>query len=106
MNGVIYEECLASSREENGDAAVRVLNEDCYYVEKRREDGQLRGVDFFHREPNGEACGGYVNILGEGSPKWTVQQREPLTLSPSVWCKGPVCGGFHGFIRNGCWEGC
>lgn len=102
MNGVIYEECLDSSREEN-PGAVHVLNDDCYYVEKLREDGELRGVDFFHREPNGEACGGYCNILGDSSPKWTVEQRDPLTLSPSIWCKGPACGGFHGWIRDGQW---
>lgn len=102
MNGVAYEDCLASSREEHGDA-VHVLNDDCYYIEQLREDGQLRGIDFFHREPNGEACGGYVNILGAGSPQWTVEQREPLTLLPSIWCKGPDCGGFHGWVRDGQW---
>lgn len=104
-HGVMYEECLADSRERHGDL-VHVLNDDCYYVEKLREDGELRGVDFFHRGIDGEACGGYCNILGAGSPRWTVEQREPLMLSPSVWCKDRGCGGFHGFIREGRWVAC
>lgn len=99
--GVGYEECLRWSKEWH-PGAVYVLNDDCYYVEQIREDGVLRGVDFFHREPNGEACGGYVNILGGGRPQWIVEQREPLTLSPSIWCKGPGHD-FHGWIRNGQW---
>lgn len=99
--GIGYEECLESSKEAH-PGAVYVLNDDCYYVEHIREDGALCGVDFFHREPNGEACGGYVNILGAGSPQWTIEQRKPLTLSPSVWCKGPGHD-FHGWIRNGQW---
>lgn len=32
-------------------------------------------------------------------PVWTVEQAEPLTLSPSISCS---CG-FHGWIRNGRW---
>ncbi len=103
MGCVPYAECLACSQEEHGDA-VHILNEDCYYVEKFRDDGQLRGIDFFHRGTDGEACGGYCNILGAGSPKWKVEQSAPLTLSPSVWCKGPGCGGYHGWIRNGQWS--
>lgn len=33
-------------------------------------------------------------------PKWTVEQWDPLTLSPSIACR--ACG-HHGFIRDGRW---
>lgn len=39
---------------------------------------------------------------------WTVVEREPLTLTPSLLCRGvvvrdgPVCT-FHGFIQQGAW---
>lgn len=49
-------------------------------------------------------------------PVWTVEQEDPLTLSPSIlehphtWVNENDetinCPGFHGFIRNGRWEGC
>lgn len=34
------------------------------------------------------------------SPRWTVESTEPLTLSPSLLCRG--CGN-HGWIREGRW---
>lgn len=34
-------------------------------------------------------------------PVWTVEQWEPLTLSPSLLCTD--CGD-HGFVRGGRWE--
>lgn len=35
---------------------------------------------------------------------WTVVQREPLTLSPSLHCDPALGGcGMHGFIRDGKW---
>lgn len=34
------------------------------------------------------------------SPKWTVEQWDPLTLSPSILCRR--CG-HHGYIREGRW---
>jgi hypothetical protein len=36
---------------------------------------------------------------GNKEPWWTVEQKEPLTLSPSIACD---CG-LHGWIRNGQW---
>jgi hypothetical protein len=39
----------------------------------------------------------------EGRPMWTVEQREPLTISPSIRC---ACGDQHGFLRNGRYEPC
>lgn len=48
-------------------------------------------------------CGGSVHVrrhAGETGPVWTVEQRDPLTLSPSIVCK---CGGWHGWVRDGQW---
>lgn len=39
----------------------------------------------------------------EGRPTWTVEQLEPLTLSPSIVC---ACGDQHGFVRGGRYEPC
>ena len=59
-----------------------------------------------HKTPEGKECGGGITFDGEvaratnRSPVWTVEQWEPLTLSPSLLCK--TCGD-HGFIREGKW---
>jgi len=37
---------------------------------------------------------------GPDDPRWTVEQDEPLTISPSVQCH---CGAQHGFIQSGRW---
>lgn len=36
-----------------------------------------------------------------GAHGWTVQQREPLTVTPSILCRG--CG-LHGYITAGEWR--
>lgn len=47
-------------------------------------------------------CSGAVFFEGSGhnGPLWTVESRDPLTLSPSLLCR--VCG-HHGFIKSGRW---
>jgi hypothetical protein len=41
------------------------------------------------------------SMLPRGKEKcWTVVQREPLTLVPSILC---LACGTHGFITNGVW---
>lgn len=55
------------------------------------------GLDYWH------ACHGKrrVGWIPLNSPKgWTLEKREPLTISPSLLCQ--VCG-HHGFIREGKW---
>lgn len=61
-------------------------------------------------------CGGAVTFAGhthgEDRPVWTVDNPDPLTLSPSLLCRHPLgflreglggeCGD-HGFIRDGQW---
>lgn len=36
-----------------------------------------------------------------GPNGWTIEQREPLTVRPSILCRR--CG-LHGWITNGRWE--
>jgi hypothetical protein len=88
---ITYEECLAKSRVQVGDKdesdparteELRECGPDTSVVLIRR-DGELRGADFFHRRPDGLAC-----FFAPNSPE------------------GGACGDFHGFIRNGVWEGC
>jgi hypothetical protein len=65
------------------------------------------GMEILHTSPAGSPCAGFVTFDGEvqrqvepNRPnRWTVESRDPLTLSPSVLCS---CGD-HGFIREGRW---
>lgn len=76
------------------------------------EDGQMNGGLLWHRKPidklsatPGWCVGGFCT-RPEGNPKnapiWTLESKDPITLSPSFLCGG--CG-HHGFIRNGKWVG-
>jgi hypothetical protein len=72
-------------------------------------DGQVNGGLFWHRVPerNDSAtpgwCVGGFRIPHEknpvNAPTWTLESRDPMTLSPSLLCG---CG-HHGFIRDGKW---
>lgn len=72
---------------------------------------QVVGVHEGHLDPQGRSCMGWVPFEGtswaqgfadDGVPitTWTVEQLDPLTISPSVLCR--TCGN-HGFIRDGRW---
>lgn len=62
------------------------------------ETGEVGGVAYVHN-CNGQQREDYVPVWGPGE-LWTVMQREPLTLSPSLLCR--ACA-HHGFITNGKW---
>jgi hypothetical protein len=69
-------------------------------IERRLVDGVLGGVAYRHPRPKtGETCEGYVPVTG-WDEVWQVVSLEPLTLSPSLLCRG--CG-HHGFVREGRW---
>lgn len=60
-----------------------------------------------HTAPSGEPCRSAATFAGEvqaqiepNKPTWSVESWEPLTLSPSLLCRG--CGD-HGLIRSGRW---
>ena len=58
-----------------------------------------------HVDKNGHKCSGYVHFRDKPPAEnqrrqWTVESRDPLTLSPSILCT--TCG-HHGFIRDGKW---
>ena len=48
--------------------------------------------------------GFYIKPEGNpaGAPMWTLESKEPVTVSPSLLCRS--CGQ-HGFIRGGKWIG-
>lgn len=59
-----------------------------------------------HKLPGGGDCEGLITFdtpvarrCFPDGPFWTVESREPLTLSPSLLCH---CGD-HGYIRDGRW---
>jgi hypothetical protein len=74
-------------------------------------EGEWVGIDYYHRSPSGRWCDGgwilfdHVERLQTGGEAWTLEQAEPITLSPSLLCTMPGCG-HHGFIREGRWVGC
>lgn len=66
-------------------------------------EGEPAGVEYYHPRPDGSECSGWAHFVGgswDFPGGWTVEKREPLTLSPSLLCRG--CG-HHGFIREGRW---
>lgn len=70
-------------------------------------DVERYGLEILHLSPAGESCVSFVTFAGDVQRRvepdrrntWTVESRDPLTLSPSVLCS---CGD-HGFIRDGRW---
>lgn len=88
-----------------------VVTGDGFAMAQTIYEGEPAGIVEWHRKADGEWCRGWVpfrdskwSALFQSNPDyqcWTVEQREPLTLSPSILCR--ACGN-HGFIRNGKWE--
>ena len=72
--------------------------------------GEMRaGCTIEHKRPDGSDCNGWIPFKGRAWANsflpveitaWTVEQDDPLTLSPSVLCR--ACGD-HGFVRGGKW---
>lgn len=62
--------------------------------------GTRAGIQYTHPDGKGGECSGWAPFLSYSKNGWTVEQEEPLTLSPSLLCR--ICG-HHGFIRNGRW---
>ncbi len=97
-----YEELLA----ERG-GKLHVLGPDhAYQWFTMHGHSERAGIILWHRAQDGQACGGACHIIEQpGRGKWTVVVEDPLTLSPSIQCKGQHgCGGTHGHIRGGRWE--
>lgn len=68
-------------------------------AEVRFMDGVPGGVAYEHPTPTGARCQGYAPLQSPGET-WDLVQLDPLTISPSLLCRG--CG-HHGFIREGKW---
>lgn len=66
----------------------------------RELDGVVHGFWYEHPRPDGSMCSGWAPTRAENEVNWTIEQREPLTLSPSLLC---LRCGHHGFVRDGVW---
>lgn len=67
------------------------------------DTGEQVGLLERHTCAEGRLSRGAVPFVGyaySSSAGWTVEQAEPLTLSPSIACRS--CSN-HGWIRNGEW---
>lgn len=73
---------------------------------------EVAGCSVAHRRPdNGLNCSGWIAFegrawarsFGDTIATWKVESEQPLTLSPSLLCRG--CGD-HGFVRDGKWCPC
>lgn len=69
-------------------------------------DGDPIGAVVEHVKADGSTCKGSIlfdcdaaRMAFAGQDRWTVEQWDPLTLSPSLLC---ACGD-HGFVREGKW---
>lgn len=77
-------------------------------IEFAEYKGVVVGINEWHpdkRDPTKRCCGFvFFDVPTEarcqGTPVWQVASLDPLTLSPSLLCRG--CGN-HGFIKNGKW---
>ncbi len=73
------------------EVAVNSAGSECGVIERHNCNGDTE-------------TGHWVGFRGvdpqDGHPSWIVEQRDPLTLSPSILCR--TCG-HHGFIREGRW---
>lgn len=84
------------------------LGNGVFYTKSIDKDGNWIGIDEWHKDPQGELCGGWAPFDVDSpyilptTPKWQVVSLEPLHMEPSLLCG---CG-HHGFIRNGQWESC
>lgn len=66
-------------------------------------DGTVYGFIETHPRPdNGQPCEGGIALRTAEvkHPSWVVESVDPITLSPSILCKG--CG-THGFVTDGKW---
>lgn len=73
-------------------------------------EGQKRvGANVKHLTSAGEVCNGFIAIKGRSWEQsfqpgtiqsWDMVQEEPVSLQPSILCRG--CGD-HGYITNGRW---
>ncbi len=76
-----------------------------YVLESGGDD--VYGIMVGHMDEDGSECRGMVPFKTLTNHemtgvRWTVEQEDPLTLSPSILRRN--CG-LHGYIRDGQWVG-
>lgn len=72
-------------------------------IEIRSLEGVPAGLDYWHPCADGRRAIGWIPFAGhpvDAGHSWTVEQGDPITISPSLLCRD--CG-HHGFIRGGRW---
>lgn len=76
------------------------LGEEHAYTRLVDNEGNWAGILQWHRR-DGRWCVGHA-MFDDGQPgtTWSVESRDPLTMSPSLLCS---CGD-HGWIRDGRWQ--
>lgn len=79
-----------------------------HYIIFVEYQGELAGIDEWHRKPGAGWCRGWIAFEATAWSRgfvdiatWKVEQRDPLTLTPSIACR--ACGS-HGFIESGKWR--
>lgn len=80
----------------------REIGLDCFIVIRYR-DNEPWGCAFVHRMPDGKACEGWIPFAPHSPDGWQLESLSPLTISPSVLCRGKTCGDFHGWIKEDKW---
>lgn len=91
-----------------GEPASCDLGGGSFYQRSYNRSGAWVGITEWHKDPQGQLCGGWVPFdvpdLDDfyRQRAWRVVSLEPLHIEPSLLCN---CG-HHGFIRNGRWESC
>lgn len=83
------------------------------YTAYKDEGGDHVGAFIWHTHDDGQLCGGGVRFAPNpdregGGPVWAVESWWPLTITPSVLCRGGPGGVecLHGFITDGRWVSC
>lgn len=81
---------------------------DDHFLAFSEYQGEVAACTISHLTPAGKPCNGFIAFEGRSWARsfsheittWNVVQDEPLTLTPSVLCRG--CGD-HGSVQNGKW---
>lgn len=90
---------------QESDQRVIDLGHDVLVMFTSRDGARVGLLESHPRPDDGRGCSGAVTFdvpeaEGLKGPRWQVESMDPLTISPSVLCRG--CG-WHGWIRGGQW---
>jgi hypothetical protein len=90
----------------SSDIVMHYLNESLSYSTTVDTEGNKIGILLWHNCSDSKPQPSPSGILFDSAPakfsgpRWQLIQENPLTINPSILCRG--CG-LHGFIRQGKW---